>query len=147
LSLYKNAPNSFGTGNLTGYSVANTLQVTSSYLTKVSNWIDVAVKAGANRVNNISFTLSDDAMKNARSTLISQAIADAKNKADLAASAVGMKVTGVKSLNVNENFWRPPFMGQVMMAPAASTAMSQGTPVIAGEQQVTINVNITYLIG
>ncbi len=140
---YQNAPMTIGPGNLTGYTVTNTIQVTSSNLDNVSNWIDAAVKAGSNRVNNVSFTLSDAQMKSIRASLITQAIDNARSKADLAASAVGVKIVGVKSINVNDNFWSPPY-GAVMMTPVESGG---GAPVIAGQQQVSTNVNITYLIG
>src|SRR5205807_1691189 len=71
---YRNAPMTVGPGNLTGYTVTNTIQVTSSNLGHVSDWIDTAVKAGSNVVNNVSFTLSDAKMKNLRNSLITQAI-------------------------------------------------------------------------
>jgi uncharacterized protein YggE len=141
---YQNAPMTMGPGNLTGYTVTNTIQITSSDLDHVSDWIDTAVNAGSNRVNNISFTLSEAMMKNIRNSLITQAIDDARGKADLAASAVGVKIIGVKSININDNFWQPQ-SGYMMMAPAM--AINSGAPVIAGQQQVSTSVNITYLIG
>jgi uncharacterized protein len=145
MPVYQNSPMLGGNGNLTGYTVSNNIQVTSSNLQSVSDWIDTAVKAGANRVNGVSFTLSDPKMKDVRNGLIQDALHDAREKADIAASAVGMKVIGVKTMNIYENFGRPQVMNMVMAAPAA--AINEGSPVIAGQQQVSTNVNITYLIG
>ncbi|MDE1766339.1 MAG: SIMPL domain-containing protein [Thaumarchaeota archaeon] len=100
-------------GNLTGYMVTNTIQVSSTSLNSTSGWIDTAVKAGATRVNNVQFSISDTAMKTIQDGLIKAAIADAREKADLATSATGMKVIQVKTMNVNiGSFYGPQSMPQ-----------------------------------
>ena len=79
-----------------------------------------------------------------------QAVADAKNKASIAASALGLKVIGVKSIiiGVNEVPLSPPqpFLSRELVADAA-TEDGLPTPIIAGEQQVTSSVNIVFFIG
>jgi uncharacterized protein YggE len=68
----------------------------------VSKWIDTAIAAGANTVNSVDFTLSDKRLDEIKNNLIIQAIDNARAKADIAASALGLKVVGVKLVNLNE---------------------------------------------
>ena len=138
-------------GNLTGYMVTNTILVSSTNLNGTSAWIDTAVRAGATRVNSVQFSISDTAMKTIRDGLIKAAIADARQKADLATSATGMKVIGVKTMNVNTGFFGQPgpYDGTLeeQLGLASATTMGPAIPIIGGERQVSANVNITYLMG
>ena len=85
-----------------GFTVSNSIQIESSNIESVSKWIDAAVSAGANNVNNIYFSLSDQKSEEMKNSLLKDAIDNAKTKADIAANAAGLKVTGVKSIIVGE---------------------------------------------
>jgi uncharacterized protein YggE len=63
--------------------------------------IDAAVRAGANRVDGILFFISPDRQEEIRNTLIGDAIANARQRANLAAEALGMAVAGVESATIN----------------------------------------------
>ena len=89
-------------GRLIGFTVSNSIQIESSSIESVSKWIDVAVSAGANNVNNIYFSLSNQKSEEIKNSLLKDAIDSAKIKADIAASAAGLKVIGVKSIIVGE---------------------------------------------
>ncbi|HEU4447567.1 MAG TPA: SIMPL domain-containing protein, partial [Nitrososphaeraceae archaeon] len=109
------------------------------------------VQSGVNDISGISFSLSDEKSKLIKNDLLKQAVADAKNKASIAASALGLKVIGVKSIiieGVNEVPLSPPqpFLSREAVADAA-TEDGLPTPIIAGEQQVTSSVNIAFFIG
>ncbi len=53
--------------------------------------------------------LSDKKLEVTKNNLIKQAIESARAKADIVASAAGMKVAGVRSINLNEFAIQPPF--------------------------------------
>jgi uncharacterized protein YggE len=130
--------------NLTGYTVTNSVLVSSSNLNSVSRWIDAAVSAGANRINGVYFQLSAEKAAEMRDGLITNAIKDARNKADLAAGAVGLKVVGVKSMTVNDyyGYVSGPYASKFTLAVADPSA----TPIIAANQDVSASVNIVYLL-
>ncbi|HZB98881.1 MAG TPA: SIMPL domain-containing protein, partial [Nitrososphaeraceae archaeon] len=139
------------TRDIISYTVTNSITVESYKLLNVSQWIDTAVQSGVNDISSISFSLSDEKSKLIKNDLLKQAVADAKNKASIAASALGLKVIGVKSIiieGVNEVPLSPPqpFLSRESVADAA-TEDGLPTPIIAGEQQVTSNVNIAFFIG
>src|SRR5919106_4970650 len=132
--------------NITGFTVTNSIQIESSKTDKVSSWIDTAVAAGANNINTIEFTISNKKLEDTRNMLIVEAISNARQKADIASAAVGLKIIGVESIVVEEfaNIPPPePFMAREALAePAAGPSP---TPILAGEQQVSANVEIIYL--
>ena len=138
---------------IVGFTVSNSIQIESPNTQNVSKWIDTAIAAGANIINNIDFTLSDKKLQDIKTSLIKKAIADARTKADIAASAAGLKVIGVKSINLNDFAIRPPLPYQTPLAKesltsgAATANGNRSTPVILGQEQVTLNLGIVFVIG
>jgi uncharacterized protein YggE len=127
---------------LVGYDVSNTLTVRVRDLDRLGGIIDAVVRAGANRVQGISFGFSD------RRKLLDEArrkaVEDAKARAKLYAEAVGfalgpvveVREGGVQPLPVR----RGRFMAKAMMAEAAAPV-----PVASGEKSVRVDVTITWL--
>ena len=130
--------------NLTGYTVTNSILVSSYNLNDTSKWIDAVVGAGANRINGVNFQLSEDRASELRNSLILDAIKDARDKADLAAGAVGMKIVGVKSLVVNDFGHYPSpyaYSSEIRLSVADG-----GSPIIAASQDISASVSIVYLL-
>ena len=151
---YNYSQSSGNTGRIiVGFTVSNSIQIESPNTQNVSKWIDTAIAAGANIINNIDFTLSDKKLQDIKTSLIKKAIADARTKADIAASAAGLKVIGVKSINLNDFAIRPPLPYQTPLAKesltsgAATANGNRSTPVILGQEQVTLNLGIVFVIG
>jgi uncharacterized protein YggE len=140
------------TRDIVSYTVTNSITVDSYNLLNVSQWIDTAVQAGVNDISSISFSLSDEKSEAVRNDLLKQAVENAKGKADVAASALGLKVIGVKSIIVEGLDGFPPipapqpFLAKEAAGAAAPEAGSP-TPIIAGEQEVSSRVNIVFFIG
>lgn len=130
-----------GRNVITGFTVTNSIQIESSKIANVSGWIDAAVAAGANTINYIDYTVSDKKLAETKSGLIKLAIDDAKNKASIAANALGLKVIGVKSISLNEFLPSP----QPQLAKLSPTEGSSGTPIIPGQQQVSESVSIIFI--
>ncbi|HEU5120344.1 MAG TPA: SIMPL domain-containing protein [Candidatus Nitrosocosmicus sp.] len=132
--------------NTTGFTVANILTIQSSNFNNISLWIDSAVSAGANTINGVDFRVSDQSLEGIRNTLIEQAIVNAKQKAGIAASAVDANIVGIKSIAVITDGFNPmPFNEQIMQKAFTSDAPSM-PPIIPGEQEVSVTVQITYLL-
>ena len=74
-------------GRLIGFTVSNSIQIESTNIESVSKWIDASVSAGANNVNNIYFSLSNQKSDDMKNSLLKDAIDNAKIKADTATSA------------------------------------------------------------
>lgn len=135
----------FGAQELTGYTVTNSILVESSDLANVSDWIDAAVNAGANRVDSLSFTLSEERLDEIRVGLMQEAVDNARSKADALAQALDVEVTGVKAASLFD-FSNPPVTPLSLFFEAGAVE-SITTPIIPGEQAVTATVGILYEIG
>jgi uncharacterized protein YggE len=126
---------------LTGYKASNTLYVKSSKLSMAGIIVDTAVAAGANRVDNILFSLSPEKEQTERDDLLSSAVLNAQSRAEKAIDPLGQKIIGVKMVSLSEFNTPPPpvYYG-------ASLA-EKSTPIFTSNQQVTTSVNVTFLIG
>ena len=133
-------------GKLVGFTVSNSIQIDSNNVNNTSEWIDAAVSSGANNVNNIYFSLSDKKLDAIKKDLLNEAIENAKEKADVAASALGLKIVGIRSVNVDQI--TPLITGPTPYATESlkNQAFAPSTPILTGEQQITQNVNIVFLM-
>jgi uncharacterized protein len=131
-----------------GFTVSNSIQIQSTNINNTSKWIDVAIAAGANTVDRIDFVLSDKKLEETKNSLIRQAIQDARTKADIVASAAGVKVVGIRSINLNEPEIRPPPSPIPLAAKSLATATEQArpTPIISGQEEVSTNIAVVFLI-
>lgn len=150
-SAFSISPNynySQGRNIITGFTVSNSIQIESSKINDTARWIDTAISSGgATSINSIGFTLSDKKLQEIKNGLLNQAINNARNKADIAASAVGLKVLGIKSMYINE-FEQPPTPPQPFLQKQslATPAGANGTPIISGQQDVSVSVSTDWLM-
>ena len=127
---------------LAGYEVRQTLEAKVRDIEKISQVIDSAVDAGANQVDNLSFTVDkqDEFKKQARE----KAIKEAKAKAKEIANQLGVhlvKITGFSESAVMP-IPRPfNFKGEAM------GMGGEGAPQIeTGENKIEVTVSIAYEI-
>jgi uncharacterized protein YggE len=128
---------------ITGYKATNSLTVTLDGGVDVGEVIDTAVEAGANNINGAYFFVSTERQEDLRESLIEEAIANARSRADKGAQAVDMSITGVKSINLNDVYF-PMYYERSAVSEAA---VGSPTPILPGEQEITMTVQVTYFIG
>ena len=107
--------------------------------------IDAAVTAGANRVEGIVFFISPDRQEEIRDTLIGDAIASARQRANIAAGALEMTVSGVQSATINPPDF-PVFSVDLQEGAAAADTVSAPTQILPGEQEVSTTVSVVFYI-
>ena len=125
---------------ITGYRASNSISVTLDADGDVGagEVIDTAIEGGANTVSGAYFFMSQERLLEVQQGLIENAIANARQRADIAAGAVGTEITGVKSISLNDVFF-PPFF--------ARAEELSSTQILPGQQEVTMTVNVVYLAG
>jgi uncharacterized protein len=131
---------------IVGFTVSNSIQIQSTNINNISKWIDTAIAAGVNTVDRIDFALSDKKLEVTKTNLIKQAMQEARAKADILASAAGMKVVGVRSIDLDEFAMQLPFPSSVPLARKSQAAEARPTPIISGQEEVTTNVDLIFLI-
>jgi uncharacterized protein YggE len=126
---------------VTGYSATNVIRVRTGELGRLGELIDIAVQAGANQVQRIAFTLSDETAP--RDTALRNAVVKARHEAEVVAAALGVKFTNVHSIVVQDTGVARPVLREAMMARADGAA---STPVEAGSVPVRARVVLTVEI-
>jgi uncharacterized protein len=127
---------------ITGYETDNTVSITVRDLSTVGTVIDDATAAGANNVQGISFRMDDSTGAEAQAR--TDAMTDAKAKADALASAAGVNITGVQS--ISDQSAPTPMPIYFNGAPRAAAGDSSTTPIEPGNVEVDVTVTVVYLI-
>jgi len=131
---------------VTGYQLSNSVSVKVRDLAKLSDVLDNSVAAGATTIDGVSFDVADRSAAEAQAR--DAAVKDAKAKADTYAKGLGIAITGVAS--VTENVATPIWYGGVFNSAAGAAtdkAAAPQTPVLPGSTDVTITVQVSFLIG
>jgi len=121
---------------IVGYEVTNQVHVKVRNLAALGRLLDTLVSQGANTLGDIGFSIADPAplLEQART----KAIADARQKAQVYASAAGVKLGRVIFIrDTTPGLPRP--MAARMMTSAA-------VPIAPGEQELEVSVSVTYAL-
>ena len=131
---------------ITGYQVSNTVQVKTSRIDEAGRVVEAGINAGANEVVSMVFGLR--APETIRRIAIKDAVQTARAEADAAAEAAGLRITGVRTLNIQPDFGRPMYRMEAARSMAADggPASVGETPTNPGLIEVTANVTIEYRI-
>jgi hypothetical protein len=131
------APNRPPPNVIVGYQASNRVTIKLRDVTKVAGVIDTLVGAGANEIGGVSFTVA------AASKLLdearSQAIADARRKAEIYAAAAGVTLGAAISISEESAPNAVPYRRM-------NAALAAGTPVAQGEETLSVSVNVTWAI-
>jgi uncharacterized protein YggE len=133
----QNAPNRTGSAAITGYRASNRVTVRLRDVSKVAGTIDMLVGAGANDIGGINFMVSQATklLDDART----QAVADARRKAEIYAKAAGVALDS--PLSISEEGSPGPMPFRKMMG-----GMAAATPVAQGEETLSVTVNVSWAI-
>ena len=133
----QSAPNRTGPSAITGYRASNRVTVRLHDVIKVASTIDMLVAAGANDIGGINFMVSQASklLDDART----QAVADARRKAEIYAKAAGVTLGGPLSISEGSSPG-PMFRAKMSAAPIATT------PIAQGEETLSVTVNVTWAI-
>lgn len=133
----------YGPDNLPGeeafYHVSNQVSVTIRDLDKVGEILDAAIKAGANNIYGVNFSVADPTNLEADAREI--AITDARAKAEALATLSQVKLGPVVSVSevVGGNSPAPMFDSAVGLG-------GGGGPITPGEQQMKLQLQVVYAI-
>lgn len=127
-------PNKAGTARLTGFQVTNQITIKIRDIGSLPAVLDHAIASGANEMSGIEFMVSEQSklLDQART----EAIADARRKAELYAKAAGAKLGRVVSIS-DEGAAPPP-------RPVMQAMRAGAVPVAPGEQTLRANVTVSY---
>jgi hypothetical protein len=126
--------------NIKYYRVTNTLLITVKDITKTGELLDLTVANGANNVNGVTFTLSDEKQQALRDDALTEAVRLARADADTVAKAAGLTITGVREITTGGAY--VPYARAEMSYANGKVA---ATPLQPGEMTVSASVSISYI--
>ena len=132
-----------GEQRIVGYTAVNSVSFRIP-TEQAGSLLDQAVRAGATRIDGVSFAADDAAMATARQQAIREATQEAQAQADAALSALGLTRRDVVSIQVDGAPMPPPMPVFRQANYAAAAADSAPTPVIGGEQEVEATVTLQF---
>lgn len=128
-----------GEQRLAGFEALHLIKVFTNQ-SLVSEVLDRAVDAGANRINNVSFTLPPETLQEVQMNARQNAIADARAKAEVIASSVGVNIVSIASV-IENDYSRPP---RGLYREGLSSAVATIMP--PSEATVQVSIRVTYII-
>lgn len=123
-----------------GYRASHSISVETNSLDVVGSVIDAAVGSGANRVDNVVFSLSDMTEDRVREELLSEASMQAWGKASILSESLGSGVGGLRSVSESSFYVSPVYKGGFAELASADSA----TQVLPSEVQVTASVTAVF---
>jgi hypothetical protein len=124
-----------GAERISGFQASNQVLVRIRDVTKVGDIVDRLVAAGANEFFGIEFFVS--APTKLLDSIRSQAILDARRKADLYARAAGLEIG--RAISIVEESAQPPVPMRAAVARAAPA-----TPIAPGQEILRVSVTVSF---
>ena len=124
-----------GSPRITAYEVSNVLHLRTTALARVSEIIDAAVRAGANQVQRLAFTIADD--ETHQREALRNAVVKARGDAQTIAAALGVKLGAIQSVVEQELGGARPLARQAF---AAAPEGAPATPIEPGQVEIRARV-------
>jgi uncharacterized protein YggE len=129
---------------LRGYVARNTVEVRVDDLPKLGQILEGAVGAGATNVRGVRFDVKE--REAAERDALTRAVADARARADAAASGAGVKVERILRIEEQRGVSIPPQPRMAMMRENMAVTGSGEPPIAAGEIEIRAAVTLTAII-
>jgi uncharacterized protein YggE len=125
---------------LRGFRATNSLSVETQELDQVAELMQIAVEAGANQVNGVSFSVKNK--ERLVQSALDLAVDNAKEKAERVAKRLGTQVAGVYSVQVHDQSGSPVRYEMARKTMAADSASS--APVFQGDGELSVSISVTF---
>ncbi|HEY4651917.1 MAG TPA: SIMPL domain-containing protein [Pontibacter sp.] len=127
------------------YTAQKTMTVLVRKLNKFDDLMSGLYGAGVNRVDGVSFQVTD--IEKYRAEARKKAVANAKQKATTLTSELGAKTGRVYAINETTTGGRPmPIYAESAMMKTMNDAAADGPSIAGGEVIVTSNVSVSFVI-
>jgi uncharacterized protein YggE len=123
------------------YRAIHAFEITLSDVDRVGPVIDTAVANGADRVDGVEFTLSEDRRRQLRRQALDDAMDNARAQADTIAGKAGLSITGVHAASTVDVDARPYRTEAAMAGDAGGTAIESGPVTVTAQVQVVYNAS------
>ncbi|WP_115862560.1 SIMPL domain-containing protein [Halorussus litoreus] len=124
-----------------GFQGVHAFEVTLSNVSEVGSVVDAAVANGADRVERVELTLSEERRREVRADALRDAMENARGNAEVIAESADLTVSGVRSASTGDLSFSP-VRAETLQADAAGGRAP--TNIESGPVTVTAQVDVTY---
>ncbi len=136
---------------IVSFQVRNSLTVTVRDIEEIGDVIGAALSAGANEIDDVTFTVSDDRQAGLKGEAIADAVAKASADASVVADAMGVTIVGPVEISTTGSRLSPYRMrmdyairdDEIQLAVEA-TPMAAGPQILPGDVTVSAQVIVVY---
>lgn len=128
-----------------GYQVSSSLIVLSKKIELAGSLVDTVIKSGVKQVNSVEFQISNEKRKELQDQLLTQAVKNAKEKADLALEPLKARVNGLVSLDLAST--QPQRYYPKALNRAVAYDAIESTNLHASNQDIIVEVTAVFEIG
>jgi len=122
------------------WNVSNTIDISLKDITKASDLATLLASTGATTVYGPNFSLDDKKTRDSEKALLSEAIADARSKAEIIAKASGKKLGEVLTVSENASYNTSP----IYKMDSGMGGGGGGAPVEPGSATIQKTVFVTF---
>lgn len=126
---------------ITGYTTTHIIKIESTDINKAGDIIDKSVQNGANKVNDVVFSLTDEKIKEMRLDALKKAGINAKEKADAIANSLGLTIKGVYHASEGYVYFTPYVQKTYEMNVAGAAAPTEISP---GQIHISASISVSY---
>lgn len=123
---------------LRGYEVTRSVTIVLRNLASLDGLLDGAVQAGANR--DFDIRLASSKAEDLKREAVTRALADAKAQASAAAESLGVRVGGVRSINLSGD------AGRASSGSAATVAQYSAAKFLPGMIRIDVEIAVIFMI-
>ena len=128
-----------GERELVGFREIHAFEITLSNVDRAGPIIDVAVSNGADQVESVQLTLSDERRREVRADALRDAMDNARADANVIAESANLSIAGVHTATTGDVGFSP-VRAEALTAQSADA----GTQIESGPVTVTAQVSVTY---
>lgn len=125
---------------LTGYQASNMVRILLRKIADSGRIIDTLVAQGANQINGPSFRI--DKPEAALDAARREAMTIGRTRAELYAASAGLRVKRIIAISEQPGMMPPPYPVPVIQRAMAESKAD--TPVEAGENELSVTLNLTF---
>ena len=127
-----------------GFEGYHAFEITASNASRAGEIIDAAVSNGADRVEGVELTLSEERRREVRSEALRDALENARTNAEVIASSTNLSIVGVHSATTADLDFSPA-RAELTQAAAdgGATTIESGPVTVTAQVQVTYNATAT----
>jgi uncharacterized protein YggE len=105
--------------------------------------VDAAVRGGANRIDSISFQLTESLQERVYQDALRKAVSNARSKADVVAESMGIDRISPVRIAVTDYYY-PIVVREALPVPSPVSGGGVSTPITPSEVEVSAQVSIVY---